>query len=99
VAVHRMGLALVAEETGGRGELELGAIFVATAERLEVGVYILAARHISKRSWYEREDDILIFALELLGLVTAALSLGEGAIVQAVIGGDGNVQRVVASRR
>jgi hypothetical protein len=53
MAMHAMCLALVAEETGGGGELNSDASLLVAAERLQVRVHVLTTNNIRIRSQEE----------------------------------------------
>jgi hypothetical protein len=97
VTVHTVGLALVAKETGGGGELNADASLLVASEWLQVGVDILAGSMLDEVAWHSARINLLVVALQRCWLVAAARIALLWAVVFAILVWHSLVQWVAAS--
>lgn len=86
MAVHVVRLTFVTEEACSRGELQVVAFVALAPEGLKVRIDVFARLCQCRR--YAKiivQQDVLVFTLELLGLVSAVLSGNKWAVIVTVI--------------
>jgi hypothetical protein len=86
VAMHVMSFAFVAQKASSGGELKVSALLVSALEWLEVRVYVFTGGYVSLSASCSLLLNSLIFALELLWLMSAILSRSEWAVIQSIFG-------------
>jgi hypothetical protein len=94
VAMHVVSLTFVAQKASSRRELKVSALVVPALERLKVRVNVFAGGEVSRGTRCSLTLNLLIFALELLWLVSAILSRGEWAVIVPILGREDLVQFV-----
>ena len=98
VAVHLMRLALMAEQASSRGELQVGALVVAAAERFQMRIDVLAVPYQLSAQVQHMRGNILILALQHLWLVPTVFSGGKRAMVETIVRRTSIIQVVAAWR-